>query len=42
MQELIKESKSEQSNEFSLGELLSKLIGNPTDMDMLLSHLAIA
>jgi hypothetical protein len=42
MQELIKESKSEQNNDFSLGTLLSKLSGKPTDMNMLLSQLAIS
>jgi hypothetical protein len=42
MQELIKESKSEQNKEFALNTLLSKLSGNLTDMSLLLNQLAIA
>jgi len=42
MQELIKESKSEQNKEFALTTLLSKLSGNRGDMNILLNQLAIA
>jgi hypothetical protein len=41
MQEMIKESKSEQNKEFALAALLSKLTGNFTDMNALLNQLAI-
>jgi hypothetical protein len=42
MQEMIKQSKSEQSSDFALGKLLGSLSGNPTDMNILLEHLAVA
>lgn len=42
MQELIRQSKSEQNKEFALGALLSKLGSNVADMGMLLSQLKIA
>jgi hypothetical protein len=42
MQELIKQSKSEQKNEFTLSTLLTKLSGNVADMGMLLTQLKIA
>jgi hypothetical protein len=42
MQEIIKESKSEQNKEFALSSLLSKLSGNFTDMTGILNELAIA
>jgi len=41
MQELIKESKSEQNKEFALGTLLSKLSGNLFDMNALLNQIAL-
>jgi len=42
MQELIKESKSEQNKEFALNSLLSKLSGNFKDMSILLTQMDIA
>ncbi|MBK0381284.1 hypothetical protein [Mucilaginibacter segetis] len=42
MQELIKQSKSEQNKEFALSTMLSKLSGNGTDMGLLLNQLRIA
>ena len=41
MQEMIKESKSGQNQEFGLGAILSKLTGNFVDMNALLNQLAI-
>ena len=40
MQELIKQSKSEQNKEFALATFLSKLNGNRTDMNILLAKMA--
>ncbi|MEO7213434.1 hypothetical protein [Mucilaginibacter sp.] len=42
MQELIRESKTEQNKEFALNTLLSKISGNVADMGMLLTQLKIA
>jgi len=42
MQELIKESKSEQNKEFALNTMLSKLSGNFTDVNVLLNQLTVA
>ena len=42
MHELIRQSKSEQNNEFTLSNLLSKLSGNVADMGVLLTQLRIA
>jgi hypothetical protein len=42
MQELIKQSKSEQNKDFALNALLSKLSGNVVDMGLLLTQLKIA
>ncbi|RYU87944.1 hypothetical protein EWM62_15745 [Mucilaginibacter terrigena] len=42
MQELIKQSKSEQNKEFALSAMLSKLSGNAGDMGLLLNQLRIA
>lgn len=42
MQELIKQSKSEQNKEFALSTLLSKLTGNVADMRLLLTQMKIA
>ena len=42
MQEVIRQSKSEQKNEFTLSNLLTKLSGNVADMRMLLKQLKIA
>jgi hypothetical protein len=42
MQELIRQSKTEQNKEFALNTLLSKISGNVADMGMLLTQLKIA
>ena len=42
MQEVIRQSKSEQKNEFTLSNLLTKLSGNVADMSILLKQLKIA
>jgi len=42
MQELMKESRSEKSNEFSLSSLLSKLSGNFVDMTAVLNNVTLA
>lgn len=42
MQEIIKESKSEQNKEFALGTLLSKLSGNLMNMDLVMNQLSVA
>ncbi|RWY55733.1 hypothetical protein [Mucilaginibacter gilvus] len=42
MQELIRESKTEQDKEFALSTLLSKISGNVADMGLLLTQLKIA
>ncbi|MBB5396357.1 hypothetical protein [Mucilaginibacter sp. AK015] len=42
MQELIKQSKSEQNKEFALGAMLSKLSGGVGDMGLLLNQMRIA
>ena len=41
MQEMIKESKSEQNKEFALNSLLSKLSGNFIDVNVLLNQIAV-
>jgi hypothetical protein len=42
MQELIKQSKSEQNKEFALTTFLSKLNGNRSDMKMLVSQMMLS
>jgi len=42
MQELIKESKSEQNKEFALNSILAKLSGSLRDMNALVNHMSIA
>ena len=42
MQEIIKESKSEQNKEFALNTLLSKLSGNLMNLDVVMNQLTIA
>jgi hypothetical protein len=42
MHELIRQSKSGQNNEFSLGAMLSKLSGGVADMNVLLSQIRMA
>ena len=42
MQELIRQSKSEQNKDFALGAMLSKLSGNVADMGMLLTQFKLA
>nr|WP_294947487.1 hypothetical protein [uncultured Mucilaginibacter sp.] len=42
MQELIRQSKTEQNKEFALDTLLSKISGNVADMGVLLTQLKIA
>ena len=42
MQELVKQSQSGPANEFSLGDFLSKLNGNRTDLNVLVNQMMVA
>ena len=42
MQELVKQSQSGKANEFSLGDFLSKLNGNRTDLNVLVNQMMVA